>query len=114
MMKSKDLNTYANNICCKHIPNCPYSCKYEGIKIIVSNSAMRELMKEGKTLYDVVEVLELGRDAPRKRKKDIIEKWFDKGTKTYNVVIAKDYNEIMKEECWVLIHFGRFTKRKTR
>ena len=34
---------------------------------------MRELMKEEKTLYDVVEVLEQGYDAPRKRKEGTIE-----------------------------------------
>ncbi|MBI3027828.1 hypothetical protein HYY70_06990 [Candidatus Woesearchaeota archaeon] len=72
---------------------------------------MQELMQEGKTVYDVVEILEKGYDAPRKRKQGTIEKWIDKGKKTYNVVIAKDYHEILKEDCWVLIHFGKFTRR---
>ncbi len=86
--------------------------KYKGLRIIVSDSAMRELMKEEKTLYDVVQILEEGYDAPRKRKEGTIEKWFDKGNKTFNVVVVQDYNEIMKEDCWVLIHFGKFTRRK--
>lgn len=85
--------------------------RYSGLRIAVTNSAMRELMKEEKTLYDVVEILENGYDAPRKRKKGTIEKWLDKGNKTFNAVIVRDYNEIMKEDCWVLIHFGKFTKR---
>ena len=110
--KTKDLNTYANNICSVHIPDWPDSCQYQGMEIIVSNSAMRELFKEGKTLYDVVEVLKLGRKAPRKRKKGIIEKWHDKGNKTFNAVIAKNYNEMLKKECWILIHFGKFAWRK--
>lgn len=86
--------------------------KYKRLRIAVTDSAMRELMKEEKTLYDVVQILEEGYDAPRKRKVGTIEKWLDKGNKTFNVVIAKDYNEIMKEDCWVLIHFGKFTRRK--
>ncbi len=85
--------------------------RYQGLRIAVTNAAMRELMNEGFTLFDIVEILETGYDAPRKRKEGTIEKWLDRGTKTYNVVIAKDYDEIMKEECWALIHFGKFTKR---
>jgi hypothetical protein len=88
--------------------------KYNGLRIIVSDSAMRELMKEEKTLYDVVEILEQGYDAPRKRKEGTIEKWMDKGNKTFNAVIVQDYNELMKEDCWVLIHFGKFSRRKIR
>jgi hypothetical protein len=42
--------------------------KYNGLRIIVSDSAMQELMKEEKTLCDVVEILEQGYCAPRKRK----------------------------------------------
>lgn len=88
--------------------------KYKGLRIVVSNSAMTELMKEEKTLYDVVQILEEGYDAPRKRSLGKIERWLDKGNKTFNVVIAKDYDEIMKEDCWVLIHFGKFTRRKQK
>jgi len=83
--------------------------KYNGLRIAISDSAMRELMKEEKTLYDVVKILEEGYDAPRKRKKGIIEKWLNKGNKTFNAVIVKDYDEVMKEDCWLLIHFGKFT-----
>ncbi|MBW2977139.1 hypothetical protein KY347_06880 [Candidatus Woesearchaeota archaeon] len=86
--------------------------EYKGLRIAVSSAAMRELLKEEKTLLDVAEILERGYDSPRKRKKGTIERWMDKGNKTFNAVIAKDYDEIMKEDCWVLIHFGKFTKRK--
>jgi len=89
-----------------------FNDKYKGLRIVVSNLAMTELMKEEKTLYDVVQILEEGYDAPRKRKAGTIERWLDKGKKTFNVVIAKDYNEVMKEDVWVLIHFGKFTRRK--
>ena len=86
--------------------------KYQGIRIAVTNAAMIELVKEGKTLYDVVTILDEGYDAPRKRKPETIEKWLNLGNKTFNVVIAKDYDEIMKEDCWVLIHFGKFTYKR--
>ena len=85
--------------------------KYKGLRIAISHSAMQELMQEGKTIYDVVEILENGYDAPRKRKQGTIEKWLDKGKKTYNAVIVKDYHEILKEDCWVLTHFGKFSRR---
>lgn len=84
---------------------------YKGLRIAVTDSAMRDLIKVEKTLYDVVDILENGYDAPRERKEGVVEKWLDKGNKTFNAVIAKDYDEIMKEECWVLIHFGRFSRR---
>ena len=67
--------------------------KYKGLRIEISDSAMRELMQEGKTIYDVVEILENGYDAPRKRKQGTIEKWLGKGKKTYNAVIVKDYHK---------------------
>lgn len=86
--------------------------RYKGLRIAVSISAMTELINEGKTLYNIIKILEEGYDAPRKRKQNTIEKWFNKGNKTFNVVIAKDYDEIMKEDCWVLIHFGKFTRKK--
>ena len=73
---------------------------------------MRELMQEGLTLDDVQEILEQGHDAPRKRKKGCIEKWLDRGNKTYNAVVARDYNETLKEEVWVLVHFGKFGRKK--
>jgi len=89
-----------------------HSPAYQGLCIVVSDAAMRELMKHEKTLYDVVDILEHGYDAPRKRASTVIERWLNKGAKTYNVVVAKDYSSSLAEECWILIHFGKFTRRK--
>lgn len=86
--------------------------RYNGLRIVVSDAAMRELVKHEKTLNDVVKILSEGHDAPRRRKEGTIEKWLDKGNKTFNAVIVQDYNEMMKEDCWVLIHFGKFTRGK--
>ncbi len=89
-----------------------FTVTYQGLRIAVSLSAARELMEEEKTVDDVVEVLETGYDAPRKRRVGTIERWLNKGNKTYNAVIVKDHDNSMNEEVWVLIHFGRFTRRK--
>jgi len=70
--------------------------RYNGLQITPSYAAMRELMDEAMTLLDVLQILEEGYDAPRKRKKGTIEKWLNKGNKTYNAVIAKDYNEMQQ------------------
>lgn len=86
--------------------------RYRGLRIAVSDAAMRELIKHEKTLLDVVKILGQGYDAPRKRKAGTIEKWLDRGNKTFNVVLVKDYDEIMKEDCWVLVHCGKFTRRR--
>jgi hypothetical protein len=88
-----------------------FAPRFQGLRIAPSYSAMREMMDEGKTLDDIKEILETGYDAPRKRKVGTIEKWLNKGGKTYNAVVVKDYNEIMKEELWLLIHFGKFSRR---
>ncbi|MBI4981378.1 hypothetical protein HZC30_07550 [Candidatus Woesearchaeota archaeon] len=89
-----------------------FTIRFQGLRIAVSLSAARELAREEKTMYDVLEILDVGYNAPRKRKEGTLEKWLDKRDKTYNAVIARDYDDFMKEEVWVLIHFGKFTKHK--
>ncbi|PIN87321.1 hypothetical protein COV19_00370 [Candidatus Woesearchaeota archaeon CG10_big_fil_rev_8_21_14_0_10_44_13] len=106
MYETEDLYTYVDYICHIDTP------RYKGLKIVPSISAMRDLMKHGKTLADAAEILENGHDAPRKRKKGVIERWADSGKKTFNAVAAMDYNEQAKEEVWVLVHFGKFTRKK--
>ena len=108
MAKTKDLYTYVFNICTLNTP------RYKGLRIVPSLSAARELMKNSETLDFVVEMLEAGYDAPSKRKKGTIERWLDRGNKTCNAVIARDYNEITREDVWVLIHLGKFTKNIKR
>lgn len=88
-----------------------FKTDYAGYRIVVSYSAMQELFKLGKSIDDVVEILEEGTDAPRKRSTGTIERWLIKGDKTFNAVIVKDYNCELHEYCWVLVHFGRFTRK---
>ena len=97
-----------NNICKEHM----FFVKYNGLKLVPSPTAMREMMKHSLVIEDCKTILEEGYISPRKRKENIIEKWFDKRNKTYNVVIAKTYNNLYKEEIYLIIHVGRFTRRK--
>ena len=85
--------------------------QYKGLKLVLSRTAAQETLRYGFMLRDCKEILENGYE-PRKRAKNTTEKWLDKGKKTYNVVVVKDYNNILKEEARVVIHFGMFTKRK--
>lgn len=88
-----------------------FNIRYSGLRLIPSKSAGEEMLKYGICIEDCREILEKGYE-PRKRGKDTIEKWTDFGDKTYNVVVVKDYDEILKEEAWVIIHVGRFTKKR--
>lgn len=58
------INEYSYYICQRDM-----SITYKELNLIPSNSAMRELMKLGLTLFDCKKILEEGKKAPRKRKK---------------------------------------------
>jgi len=83
---------------------------YRNLRLAPSRHALNELLKLGLCLEDCKNILEQGYDAPRKRKAGTVEKWFDKGKSTVNIVIKRDYDNQMKEECWVIIHLGMFKK----
>ena len=106
---SKALNTYVADIC--YIRTL--SATYQGLAIIPSRSAARELTKHGLTVEDCKEILENGY-SPRKRGKNTIEKWMDVGSKTYNVVIVESYNYQRKEEIYLIKHVGRFGKKRMK
>ena len=89
---------------------------YRGLRIEPTLSANRELVREGKDLYDVLEILESGYIV-KKRKKDIIEKALRKGNKEFRAVIAKtqiQYPDGFIEYVWRLIHFGKIAYKKKR
>ena len=106
---SKALNTYVTDIC--YIRT--FSVKYEGLSIIPSRSAMRELSRYGLGVEDCKEILEQGY-SPRKRGKNTIEKWMDVGNKTYNVVIVQSYNYQYKEEIYLIKHVGKFGRKRMK
>lgn len=95
-----------------------FDIKFHGLRIEPTLSASRELVKEGKSLYDVLEILEDGYDSSAsKRKANIIEKSIRKGNKEYKAVVAKTevvYPDGFREAVWRLIHFGKITYQKRR
>jgi hypothetical protein len=89
---------------------------YEGLRIEVTLSASRELLKENLDLNDVVEVLEDGYDCGTgKRREDTIERCIRKGNKVVKAVVVKTsvtYPDKFQESVWRLIHVGMFTYSK--
>ena len=109
-MQPQDLNniTYFNNIRFKNL----FFVRYKGLRISVTRSAMTDMIKLGIDLTDIKRALEDGYFSPRKRKKGVIEKWIYYGRKTLEVVVIKDFHELLHQEEWLLIHCSIFTKKK--
>ena len=78
---------------------------YNGKPILPTKTALNELSEIDLNLYDVPEILEKGFEI-RKRKKNIIERGVQKGSKVVNVVVV-DMGNYYK-----LIHAGEFTLSK--
>lgn len=95
-----------------------FNINYKGLRIEPTLSASRELMKEGKDLYDVLEILEEGYNcSASKRKANIIEKCLKRGNKEYKAVITETevtYPDNYIEKVWRLIHFGKTSYKKHR
>ena len=95
-----------------------FNIKYKGLRIEPTLSASRELMKEGRDLNDVLEILEEGYEcSASKRKFNIVEKCLKRGNKEYKAVIAETdatYQDNYTEKVWRLIHFGKITYKKRR
>lgn len=67
-----------------------FNIKYKGLRIEPTLTASRELVKQGKDLYDVLEILENGyKSGPSRRKPNIIEKSIRKRDKEFKAVVAK-------------------------
>lgn len=95
-----------------------FDIRFKGLRIEPTLSASRELVREKKDLYDVLEILEEGYESSAsKRKENIIERSLRKGNKEYKAVVAKTevvYPDGFREEVWRLIHFGKITYKKRR
>ncbi|MDP3765825.1 MAG: hypothetical protein Q8R04_04900, partial [Nanoarchaeota archaeon] len=67
-----------------------FDIKFKGLRIEPTLSASRELVKEKKDLYDVLEILEEGYESSAsKRKENITERSLRRGNKEYKAVVAK-------------------------
>ena len=110
-MKPKHLNkkTYSNNIRLKDL----FDVRFRELKIIPSKSASREMSNLGLDISDCKHILEEGYKVT-KRSKNIVERCFDKGSKTYKVVAGKSYNYTLKEEIYIIMHVGKISKKRGR
>ena len=88
-----------------------FELTYNGLKLIPSKTASREMIKSELRIANCKKILKQGYDAPRKRAKGTVEKWYDKGNKTYNVVVVKSFNYLYNEEVYLIKHVGKFTKK---
>ncbi|MBI5635513.1 hypothetical protein HY993_00950 [Candidatus Micrarchaeota archaeon] len=84
---------------------------FDGLRLITSYSAEREMLELGLRIRDCLESLENGYEPSRTRGKNTIEKWLDEGSKTCNVVAVRSYNYLLGEEVYLITHVGRFGRR---
>ncbi|MBU1201361.1 MAG: hypothetical protein KKA51_02580 [Nanoarchaeota archaeon] len=90
-----------------------FNLKFEGLVIIPSKTAMREMTWLGLDLCDCILILEEGYST-RKRKKGTVEKSFNVGNKTLKVVVVKSYNYTQKKDVYLITHVGETTKKRRR
>ena len=86
--------------------------RYRGFRLTATKRVAEEMERVCLSLTKCKDILIDGYDAPRKRGSAVEERWFDKGTKTYNVVVARTFNHFCNEELYVIIHVGMFTKHE--
>ncbi|MDP3742245.1 MAG: hypothetical protein Q8R15_02945 [Candidatus Micrarchaeota archaeon] len=78
---------------------------FEGLRVVGSKAAERELFDLGLWLNDAVEVLDSGFECSRSRRKsDKIERCLRKGNRVLRVVGAYSYNYLLREEVLVIVH----------
>ena len=69
------------------------------------------MAKLGIMLEECKQMLEEGYPAQRKRARKTKEIWLTRGNKTYNIVITEVFNNLFKEEIYLITHIGRFTRK---
>lgn len=98
--------TYVINICSKHLFVYP---RFQGLPIIVSDSADKELAKLNLELDDIKYILKEGFSCERSKRKDgVLERCIKKGNKTIKAVAVKSHNYALETDCWLIIHIGVF------
>lgn len=87
--------------------------KYNGVPVTATLSGMRELLRHGACISDVVLILEEGYDCHRSRRgPGIIERCLERGGKVEKAVVASSLDMDAGERRWVVLHYGRFSRRK--
>ena len=96
-----------------------YEPTYKGLPVITvqtrkgQKNVVDELVEYGMDLNDVADVLNEGYNCSRsKRRKGVLEKCIDKGNKTIKVVVQRGNIELDGQDCWELIHVGKFGRER--
>ncbi len=95
--------TYVNDI---------LTVRFDGLRLIFSKAASREAEKYDLNVDDCKRLLKEGYDAPHKRKKGTVERWYHRKNKIWNIVVSKSQNIFLKEEVYLIIHIGCFTRKR--
>ncbi|MBI4155405.1 hypothetical protein HY498_04965 [Candidatus Woesearchaeota archaeon] len=81
--------------------------RYQNKELKATKNSAEELWQLKKDLWDVLKILEKGYECSASRRKpNILEKCIQKGNIIFKAVVADC------EDYFLLIHFGKFTRRK--
>jgi len=81
--------------------------RYQNKELKATKNSSHELWELKKDLWDVLKILEKGYEcSASKRKENILERCIKKGNIIFKAVVADC------EDYLLLIHFGKFTRRK--
>ena len=87
--------------------------KYNGTPVPTTLAGMRELLRYGACIMDVVRILGEGYDCPRSRRgPGLIERCLERGGKVKKAVGASSLNMDTGDRVWVLVHYGTFSRRR--
>ncbi len=81
--------------------------EWKDLELVLSKSAYREMHHHTLTMFEILGLLEKGRDCSRsKRKKGTYELCMRYKKKTLKVVVAKSLRYSTNKEVWLITHVG--------
>jgi hypothetical protein len=83
-----------------------FGVRWRGRFLRPSKHAIREMVKLGIRLVDLVELLESGEEPEKPRSKTTIERTVVRGTKIIKIVLVESYAYDIEECVWLVKHFG--------
>ncbi len=90
-----------------------FEVTFEGLLLVPSASAYKELEDLVLDLNDVKKVLEQGFDCNKgNRKNSILERCLRIKNKVLRVVVVKDFNKFFKSDVWVIVHISMHSWKK--
>lgn len=79
--------------------------RWQGLPVVPSHAAAREMLNEKFNSEDILQVLEEGEEVVAKKRADgVVEKCLRKGRRSIKVVVARSCNKFFETDYWVIIH----------